>query len=726
MTIYTTRDREKQFNTIYPYKTIISGLSDLLTAAQFDHIAAQMKDDYRNKDNFIFCDCLVLDLDNTHSEDPDAWRTLDDIEDTFPDVTFYYVKSRNYMKVKTKIDKKTGSPIQYEAREKYHIYFPLAVPIKSRKEAHLLMLKVSALFPFFDLGAAKPEQFYFGILHPEGGRVEGLLHIDEYIDQEADQAEMIISVRCYCDKVNAGEYSINDEIIKAVSQLCGMLKIENPLKDADEAPKKAAQPATATAEDLPAELSWIKYQGQKMAVEWFEKFCDRNNITHGKWYKISTSDHPEALAVPVPCPWEDDHTEDTGEKSTIVIIDLSGKYNFLCRHGHCTGKGWKEYRAFYEPEETRQEKAAEETPNKPKAKNDSGQADRKKILKSLKKLSSVKPQEVTWLLPNLLVENETNLVAAEGGAGKGFIVASIVSGVTRGKMPEVLRSTFPFSLDPQTVLYLTTEDSAEKVLRPRMEAAGADLDKVTFIDKGDDIVQNITFSDDDGSLEAILDELRPALVVFDPLQSFLPEKVRMAERNQMRRCLNHLSVLSSKFGTTFLIFCHLNKRDTTEARQALADSSDIWDIARTVWFVGNASEKDLKFFSMEKSNYSRFADTTLYRVNDDLSLSYAGKTEKRFKQFKEEQRILQNTNNGPTAKSDAKQYIIQILKDNDCKMLTEELDEVCFAASISKSTLGRAKTELLKDKLIKSYRTKEYGGKFITELVSKDTVLVEL
>ena len=182
MRLYLSNYREKKDNTIYSNAVDIYSLDDLKKAVQRDHIAPAMQDNYRKNEHFLNADCIMLDLDNTHSEDPDAWRTLDDIEETFPDVTFYYVKSRNYMKVKTKIDKKTGSPIQYEAREKYHIYFPLAVPIKSREEAHLLMLKVSALFPFFDLGAAKPEQFYFGILHPEGGRVEGLLHIDEYLN----------------------------------------------------------------------------------------------------------------------------------------------------------------------------------------------------------------------------------------------------------------------------------------------------------------------------------------------------------------------------------------------------------------------------------------------------------------------------------------------------------------------------------------------------------------
>ena len=108
MRLSTSYDREKERNAYYPRRVAINSEADLAAAVKYDHIAGQMKNNHRAADDFISADCLMLDLDNTHSEDPEDWLSISDVMDAFPDVAFYAVKSRNYMKTKTKTDKKTG------------------------------------------------------------------------------------------------------------------------------------------------------------------------------------------------------------------------------------------------------------------------------------------------------------------------------------------------------------------------------------------------------------------------------------------------------------------------------------------------------------------------------------------------------------------------------------------------------------------------------------------
>lgn len=72
-----------------------------------------------------------------------------------------------------------------------------------------------------------------------------------------------------------------------------------------------------------------------------------------KQYNIKTLDVKEksdgSIWYGVVCPWACDHTEETHELESAICVDINGKIGYHCYHGHCTGKGWREYRSFYEP-----------------------------------------------------------------------------------------------------------------------------------------------------------------------------------------------------------------------------------------------------------------------------------------------------------------------------------------------------------------------------------------
>ena len=184
MQIFTAKTRQNAKTVTFPQAVEVTGLQDLLAAAQHDHIFSQMKDNYRSTENFLQTDCLVLDLDNTHSEDPNDWKSIDDIADAFQEVHFYYVQSRNYMKAKTK-----GGRVQ-EPREKYHLYFPLSKPLTKRASAKKALDAAGEIADhthgttgLLDQSAAKPEQLMYGVEDPQGGEITGELCLDEYLRQ---------------------------------------------------------------------------------------------------------------------------------------------------------------------------------------------------------------------------------------------------------------------------------------------------------------------------------------------------------------------------------------------------------------------------------------------------------------------------------------------------------------------------------------------------------------
>lgn len=98
--LYVSNVREKKNNVYYKNLVSINSPESLRKAALFDHVCAQYKDNYRDKDRFIKSNVLPMDCDNDHSEKPDEWITPQALSDIFPSVSFAVVMSRNDMKQK--------------------------------------------------------------------------------------------------------------------------------------------------------------------------------------------------------------------------------------------------------------------------------------------------------------------------------------------------------------------------------------------------------------------------------------------------------------------------------------------------------------------------------------------------------------------------------------------------------------------------------------------------
>ena len=99
-------------NCLYPHKVRITDKDSLIQAVSHDYVCAEYLGNYRSNGNFVGSDCLSVECDNDHSENPADWKTPADIAAAFPAVMFAVHYSRNHMKVKN------GKP----ARPKFHVF----------------------------------------------------------------------------------------------------------------------------------------------------------------------------------------------------------------------------------------------------------------------------------------------------------------------------------------------------------------------------------------------------------------------------------------------------------------------------------------------------------------------------------------------------------------------------------------------------------------------------
>ena len=328
-------------------------------------------------------------------------------------------------------------------------------------------------------------------------------------------------------------------------------------------------------------------------------------------------------------------------------------------------------------------------------------------------LADVPMQSVAWLVPQLLPLGEVSLLGADGGTGKGIWQAQLIAYVTAGKT-----SGF-FPLPPQQtgkVLLLAGEDDPGKVLKARLLAAGADMNRVLCL-TADDYFQRtgqpLTLKDE--ALAKFAAKAGPLLLIVDPLQSFLPAGVEMASRNQMRSILLPLKAIAAARQCAVLLVMHSNKKQGVSDRKRLADSSDIWDMARSVLMMGRSNSDGKIYLSHEKSSYSRPQQTVLLHIEDveldgvrTAQAVFDGYTDKKDADFIKEPRVRQ-----AQTKEDTRDAILNVLAESRLgSMASSELRAaVVKEIGCSDRTYERAYADLVRSGDVKKHTIRQKDGK---------------
>lgn len=263
--------------------------------------------------------------------------------------------------------------------------------------------------------------------------------------------------------------------------------------------------------------------------------------------------------------------------------------------------------------------------------------DKQTSVDMFKSISDFNEMEATWLVKGWIPDEQITLLAADGGVGKTTLSCNIIAAISSGG--QCILDPEDTQREPKKVLILTTEDSISKKLRKKLRLAGANLENIIAPDPAADTehkMQELKF----GSpyLEQVIKHFKPALCVFDPIQGYVPPEINMGARNAMRDCLAPLVTLGEETGCAFLIICHSNKRRGASGRERVSDSSDIWDIARSVMMAGFASEteKDIRYLSNEKNNYDKLQETVLFTIDDHGQIVHKGFSQKRDRDFRAE------------------------------------------------------------------------------------------
>jgi hypothetical protein len=231
-----------------------------------------------------------------------------------------------------------------------------------------------------------------------------------------------------------------------------------------------------------------------------------------------------------------------------------------------------------------------------------------------KPLSQIQSAGVHWLCEPYFQRGRIGLLDGDPGVGKSLISIDLAARLSRGE-------GFPGGLAPerpQVTILLGAEDNTSDTVRPRAEAAGANLDRVIALDESDRIP--VFLPDHLPQLEELICLHAADLVVIDPIPAFLPPEVATNLDQCVRRALGPLAALAARTDCAMLLIRHLRKTEGGRAIHRGGGSIGFIASARTGLFAAwHPTEAKLGVLAVTKANATTPAEPRGYRIKSDPS-----------------------------------------------------------------------------------------------------------
>ena len=166
----------REGNCLYPHKADVTDAASLAQAVCHDYVCAEYKNSYRSNANFIRSNCLAVEFDNDHSENPEDWITPAKVKAELPGVEMAFHFSRHHMR------EKRGKP----ARPKFHMMAAIE-PIFSDSEYAALKKRIAEANDVLDDRTATVRDIDIAQV-----RLLRAWRLLEPIDQAAEEADRIL------------------------------------------------------------------------------------------------------------------------------------------------------------------------------------------------------------------------------------------------------------------------------------------------------------------------------------------------------------------------------------------------------------------------------------------------------------------------------------------------------------------------------------------------------
>lgn len=189
------------------------------------------------------------------------------------------------------------------------------------------------------------------------------------------------------------------------------------------------------------------------------------------------------------------------------------------------------------------------------------------------RLDTVASTTVKWLWDQRLALGKLSLIAGDPGLGKSFLTLDLAARVSTGRaMPgDTGQNGSPMDRRPGVAILLSAEDDPADTIRPRLEAAGADLRRVAFVAgvRTGRALKSFSLREHVRYLR-IMCKAQPQtrLVVIDPISAYLGDEEGHSN-TKVRNLLAPLAKVAQDFHVAVVAVTHLNKSGHGNAQSAV-------------------------------------------------------------------------------------------------------------------------------------------------------------
>jgi hypothetical protein len=196
-----------------------------------------------------------------------------------------------------------------------------------------------------------------------------------------------------------------------------------------------------------------------------------------------------------------------------------------------------------------------------------------------RKLADIQMRSIEWLDKPLWQRAAFQLVAGRKGAGKGTYLAGLAARTSRGDL---------FG-GPRNVLIVATEDSDEIDVKPRVVAAGGDVDRIYSLTSAMLLPRDIP------ALRAAALEIgNVGLIILDPIASHVRGDTHTEE--PVRNALDPLNALANELDLLLIGVRHLSEKSALNGALAAILGASAWvQVPRAVLAVAPDDEEQMLF-----------------------------------------------------------------------------------------------------------------------------------
>lgn len=233
-------------------------------------------------------------------------------------------------------------------------------------------------------------------------------------------------------------------------------------------------------------------------------------------------------------------------------------------------------------------------------------------------MADVQPEPISWLWPGRIALGKLTLIAGDPGLGKSLLTATMAATVSKGYTWPLTDSASPVG----SVVLLSAEDGPADTIRPRLDAAEADCERIYVLQairdvdaEGNPTQRMFSFKRDLAALEEQLSSLPDCkLLIIDPVSAYL-DGTDSHNNTDVRGLLAPLAKLAADNDIAVVLVQHLNKSSGSSAMYRAMGSVAFIAAARAAYVVTKDKDNPERRLVMPvKNNLAKDSTGLAYSV----------------------------------------------------------------------------------------------------------------